>query len=172
MSNVDKFVLFTIAKQLTIAKTVVNSTRPVVLFDRSFLTDHVIMVDKIRVEVDAAGRHAILSAGAQNAFTFSDYCRFLPPGYNYLKANDTPVSNPTKNTNAAQLGFSTCGQLLQHSCNCADILKFRECRAITGNQSAGSATVARKVLTLLAPRPLYRYAADVYVDVATWESSD
>jgi len=45
--------------------------------------------------------------------------------------------------------------------------KFGECRAVTGNRSAASATVAQKMLIPLTPltlsRPLCRYAADVAI---------
>lgn len=89
MSNVDKFVYYTIAKQLSIAKAIVDKIKqPAVLFDRAFIFDHVIMVDTIRVEVDPNGRQAILSASAQNTFTFPDYCRLLPAGYRYEKVDD------------------------------------------------------------------------------------
>ncbi|KAM8718850.1 hypothetical protein ACLKA7_001542 [Drosophila subpalustris] len=75
-----------------------------------------------------------------------------------------PVINPI---NPTQFRFSTCGQLLQHSCNCVDIHKFGECRVVTGNRSAASATATQKALTRLAllplPRSLCRYAANVVV---------
>ncbi|KAM8718291.1 hypothetical protein ACLKA7_000992 [Drosophila subpalustris] len=57
-----------------------------------------------------------------------------------------PVINPI---NPTQFRFSTCGQLLQHSCNCVDIHKFGECGFVTGNRSAASATATQKALTRL-----------------------
>lgn len=73
-----RFVFSTLQKQLEIARAVrdhQNLDR--VLFDPSFVCVNVRMVDKYRVEIDAKGREAILSYGAQQCFNVEKYMSFM-----------------------------------------------------------------------------------------------
>lgn len=88
-SAVKEFVRITLRRQVQIAQFVaIALSLEVTLFDRSFISDHTILVDNIRVEVDINGSHAILSTGTQSSFLFPDYCRYLPSGFHYKKSNN------------------------------------------------------------------------------------
>lgn len=73
-----RFVYATLQKQLEIARNirdVQNADR--ILFDPSFVTKSIRMINQYRIEVDADGREAILSYGAQRSFNVDKYMSFM-----------------------------------------------------------------------------------------------
>lgn len=74
-----KFVEVTLAKQINIAQQIQRiQNYEYILFDKNFIKSKTEMVGHFRVDVDIRGARAILSEGAQQCFTTSQY-------YSYVK---------------------------------------------------------------------------------------
>lgn len=81
---------YTLAKQIVIAKSVqALQNAKYILFDLDFKSISTVMVGHYRVDVDAVGRRAILSAGAQACFTRDQYLRYVVLPTNAVVTNDT-----------------------------------------------------------------------------------
>lgn len=81
------FVATTLSRQRDIAlecRAICNKDR--ILYDRSFHPARTIMLGQYRVEVDASGREAILSAGAQKHFNVDQYWAYVRGWPNVVKS--------------------------------------------------------------------------------------
>lgn len=86
MQSVQDFVRFTLIKQLEVAKKARDiDNRERILFDVTFEAISTRMVGQYRIDVDAQGREAILSAGAQATFTADIYLQYAPSDYDIIR---------------------------------------------------------------------------------------
>lgn len=78
MTAESSFVHSTLLKQIAIAEAASAVLKvPIILFDRDFVEQRTVMANSIRVSLDANGRHAVLSAGAQAHFDVARYLCYM-----------------------------------------------------------------------------------------------